>query len=149
MIYAIGAFISVLMWENIVTLNILMFAMILDTILWALKWIRFWRFSSHSLFWGVITKILALSIVLLLQYALTAKNLFLSADILSATLGLLIVAEFISILQNYQMVRTGKQIEERDALSYLFNFILWRLREYLESFKFWPPQEKNLKHKKR
>lgn len=83
------------------------------------------RLSSWRLKVGVISKISILMLVALFGMMLSyVTNIHEISNISTTTiLGILIVAEFISILQNVMMIRSGKEMQEWDAISFVLNSV--------------------------
>ena len=89
-------------------------------------------FNSHKLKIGVLSKILLLIIPPLVAWVFKI-NWINAWFLISGWLWLLCVAELISIIQNFIMIRTGKEIEEFDAITFVLKKILSFIREFLES----------------
>ncbi len=103
--------------------KILVYLMIIDTVLGALKAIRLRDkdddFSVSSLFWGVCSKCLYLIVpftLALISKGLGYINFIILADI---AIKLLIVAEGISIMGNAYTIKTKKKIKNVDFVSML------------------------------
>lgn len=82
-------------------------------------------FSTHKLKIWLISKVSIFCVFILFWVLL--KYVTWSSVAMDITtmwvLWIFIVAEFISVLQNVIMIRTGKAIAERDALSYWLNML--------------------------
>lgn len=103
--------------------KILVYLMIIDTVLGALKAIRLRDkdddFSVASLFWGICSKCLYLIVpftLALISKGLGYANFVILADI---AIKLLIVAEGISIMGNAYTIKTKKKIKNVDFVSML------------------------------
>lgn len=123
-------------WEWLVILGVLMIA---DTILWIGKSFVLYNgddnnwFSSHKMKIGVLSKM-----AIVITSVLTGVCIFYltRSEIVTGMLAdifiwLLVSAELISVIQNSIMMHTGKQIEERDAISEVLTWILERIKKIL------------------
>jgi toxin secretion/phage lysis holin len=89
------------------------------------------KITSKRAWLGVITKSASLSAVLTI--ALIIKGLQLDTSFyLSAMIGLLIMAEGYSILQNIYAVRTGKILPEYDVVSVILKSISGIIKDKIE-----------------
>lgn len=124
-------------WEAFVILSVLLVA---DTALWISKsYVLYWEegswFSSRKFKVWVISKLAIMLFVILLALATsqwtwddTIANI-----VVSSTLWLLIVAEFISIVQNIIMIRTKEEIQEWDAVTAVLTYILSTLKGFISN----------------
>lgn len=135
--YGLAWFFGLVFGQELFGFYILMWALAFDTLTGIAKSIRFNRFKSWDMIWWTISKIFLVWIVIL--FAIIAQNQRASSNIpwhiLSWLLRFLVVAECISIIQNTMMVRTGKEIEEWDAITFILNLVLDKLRKVLQSIK--------------
>lgn len=89
-------------------------------------------FQTHKLKIGIISKFLVACLpfaVLFLAEVTWGYNVNFASDVLIAVLA---GAEFISSVQNIIVVRTGKDIQEFDAITYVLNIILGQVREMID-----------------
>lgn len=135
--YWLAWFLGLVFWQELFGFYILMATLGFDTLTGVAKAIRFKRFKSGDMIRGAISKIFLVWIVIL--FAIIAQNKWANSNlpwhILSWLLRFLVVAESISIIQNTMMVRTGKEIEEWDAITFILNLVLDKLRKALQSIK--------------
>lgn len=90
------------------------------------------RFQTHKLKIGIISKFLVACLpfgVLFFAQLTGGYNVNLPADII---IWVLAAAEFISSIQNIIVVRTGKETEEIDALTYTLRSILQMFRNFID-----------------
>ena len=119
-------------WEWLIMRSVLM---VFDSITWArkavvLKWVGMEAFSSARRTGGVISKVLRLISMILFAWitGYIADSHVVTNIATNIVLWLLIVAEFISILQNIIMIHQRKHIPEWDAVS----VVLWRMLRVLK-----------------
>ena len=113
--------------------------MLLDTTLGVIKAWRLSKwdatfFSSRTLKVGVVSKISILCLVLGLGFI--TKSVLPTADrgdnFIGMVLWLLCVAEFISMIQNTIVIKTGDAMTEYDAVSMVLSWLLWQVKGILE-----------------
>lgn len=91
------------------------------------------RFQSHKLKIGIISKFLVACLpfgVLFFAQVTGGYNVNLPSDIIIAVLC---AAEFISSIQNIIVVRTGKETQEVDAITYALRGILKMFRNFIDN----------------
>lgn len=89
-------------------------------------------FQTHKLKIGIISKFLVACLpfaVLFLAEVTWGYSVNFASDILIAVLA---AAEFISSIQNIIVVRTGKDIQEFDAITYTLNLILDQVKKMID-----------------
>lgn len=89
-------------------------------------------FQTHKLKIGILSKFLVACLpfgVLFLAHLIGWYDINLVSDII---IWVLAWAEFISSIQNIIVVRTWKQIEEVDAITYVLRTILWITRKAID-----------------
>lgn len=113
---------------------ILWFFLTMDTITWVTKVIAIgWKPTSRRFIIGVISKLLLLVVPMMLS--LLAKVTVPEWDIqkmLGMAMGLLCLAEFYSIIQNIVSIRLRREVEEYDAITKVFVYILRYIRAILD-----------------
>lgn len=113
---------------------ILWFFLVMDTITWVTKVIAiWWKPTNRRFILGVISKLLLLMVPLMLS--LLAKVTVPDREIqkmLGMAMGLLCLAEFYSIIQNIVSIRLRKEVEEYDAITKVFVYILKYIRSILD-----------------
>jgi len=121
--------------EAFVILSVLLIA---DTAFGVMKsFVLFWEesswFSSRKFKVWVISKFAIMLFVVLLALATSQWTWddSIANIIVSSTLWLLIVAEFISIVQNIIMIRTKKEIEEWDAVTMVLTYVLDIMKKFI------------------
>lgn len=90
-------------------------------------------FQTHKLKIGVVSKFLVACLpfgVLFFAQVTGGYSVNLPSDIIIAVLA---AAEFISSIQNIIVVRTGKEIQEIDALTYTLRAILKIFRNFIDN----------------
>lgn len=122
--------------------TLLAILMVLDTVTglaksWKLDWGR--SITSHKLGMGVLKKALVFIIIVGLAVTIRGASVVIGIDwkpwiLLSAVLGVLMVAEFYSICQNIYMFRTGKKVTEYDAVSIVIRNLGEFMREKIDNF---------------
>lgn len=123
--------------EWFIILTVLMW---FDTLFWVTKAYVLYskdnpgRLSSRRLKIWVISKISILMLValfwMILWYVTDINDI--STMSITTILWILIVAEFISILQNVMMIRSGEEMKEWDAISFVLNSIYGTFTKALE-----------------
>lgn len=117
--------------------SILSILMIIDTITWVAKQYKLNKneITSHNA-WKWITKKM-LTMMFLFSFALMFKWIDIDwTAYIKSVLSLLIVSEFYSICQNVYSFRTGKKVNEYDAVSLIIKFIWESLVKVIE-WKIW------------
>lgn len=151
--YVIWACLGLVFWDSLWAFYILSAVLIFDIITWWLKSIRMKRFSTSDLKRWIASKLIWLGIVLLLWIIL--ENRFPTSavpeNLIAVILWLTIVAEMISVVQNATIIRSWQDIEERDSVSELYNFVLTILRTTFQNIKkiytLWWKDETDIKTK--
>lgn len=120
---------------------ILLTLMSIDTFTWMLKIARWKRkeWSTHNLWIWIMSKILTYIVLatcsLLSQLILELYWMRIGLEhILTVSIWLFGIAEWISILQNVYIFRTGKFIAEIDLVSAIIRWIQNSFREALEKY---------------
>lgn len=135
--YIIWACIGLLFWAETASFYILMTVLAFDTITGITKSVRLKRFKTSDAIWWVISKIFMVMLVML--FSIISQNKFPANErpehISSWIMWFLIIAELISSIQNIIMVKTGIEIPEWDAVSFVYNGIIDKLRKVLQSIK--------------
>lgn len=125
---------SIFVFLNIDTdvVKVLCMLMLIDTFSGVVKsFILGKRFDFKTLFFGICSKLLILLIPMVL--ALVGKGISKTYDfttILDAVLKILVVSEGLSIITNFYVVRTGKNVRNFDVVT----VILSALRRYMMRF---------------
>lgn len=126
LLYAFFAYLNL----NIDIAKVLIILMIIDTMLGSLKAIRLTKtkFTTKSLFWGVISKCTILLIPMILAYVALALgyDFTLLTDIV---LKVLVVSEALSTITNILSIKEQKEIKNIDFVSK----ILYGIRRFLIS----------------
>lgn len=131
--YAICIVMAWFYWKNELIQSILMILWIADTLTGIIRYYRMWNLKSRAIWYGITAKGLLLFIPFILH--ITAESVMIgSGDRITAIIySALCVAETISIIQNIQIIKTGVEITEQDAMSKLLNGVLWLLNKFLEN----------------
>lgn len=135
--YTIGWCIGAVLWLHYTLFVFLTSVMVFDTVTWVAKWVRLWSFSSHRLTRWLISKIFIITLVLFFSAGShhVFPDILWDDTVLWLLIGMLVIAEFISTIQNIIIVHSWQQIEEYDAVSYVLHRILSLLRDKLENIK--------------
>jgi len=90
------------------------------------------KFSYHRALAGLITKMITLCIPFLLNFLSRGAGKYDEqvTDFLPYGLSALILIEFYSILGNFYTIRTRKELEDKDLLS----FLILKIRKFIEAF---------------
>lgn len=90
------------------------------------------KFTYHRAMGGFLTKLITLTIPFLLNYLSIGTVGYDEqiSKVLPYGLSALILIEFYSILGNFYTIRTGKELEDKDLLSY----VILKLRKFVEAF---------------
>lgn len=143
-IYIINCFSAIIigwcayLWLDHQALWLYSILMVLDYITWIIKWIIHKDLKSKTAIYGLISKIFILFVIFAI--GITWKILwFWMHGILSGLLGAFALAELYSIVGNIYEIHTRKKITEFDALTFIFSFILGKVKENIEKI------DKNLK----
>jgi len=112
--------------------QVLMLLWAFDTITWIIRYFRLGKLRSRSIWYGTLSKALLLIIPLSIHMASESVSVGSGDVITSIVFWTLCIAEFISIIQNIQVARTGVDITEQDAVSKVLNGILWGMNRLLD-----------------
>lgn len=112
--------------------SILMVLWMADTFTGILRAFRLWRLKSRSIWYGTISKTLLLWVPFTIHIAAEAVQSGSGNAITSIAFATLCMAEVISNIQNIQVIKTGVDITEQDAMSKVLNGILTLLNKMLE-----------------
>lgn len=136
-IYGINLFSTIIigwcvyLWLDHQALGLYSILMFFDYLTWIVKWIIHKDLKSKTAIYGLISKIFVLFVIFSIW--ITWKILhFDMTTILSWLLWAFALAELYSIIWNIYEIHTKKKITEYDALSFVFSFILWKVKENLE-----------------
>ena len=136
-IYIINCFSTIIigwcayLWLDHQALWLYSILMIFDYITWIIKWIIQKDLKSKTAIYGLISKIFILFVIFSIW--ITGKILgFWMSGILSGLLWAFALAELYSIVGNAYEIHTRKKFTEFDALSFIFSFILWKVKKKIE-----------------
>ncbi len=105
--------------KNAEQLMILMLLMIIDFVSGLMKSHRLHkRFTKYKFVMGIYMKFITLLIPFLFTFVAVGIGYDL-AEFIPFCLSILILIEFYSILGNFYTIRTGKELEDKDVLSYI------------------------------
>lgn len=103
-------------------MDLLVILWALDNITWMLKYHRLWRLTSKWLWYGTSVKTIMIWIPFIIAQAASAY--WLDKNILSFSFAILSFAEFISILQNLKVAKTGIEETENDVITKILDWAL-------------------------
>lgn len=123
--YITSTCIWVMLWKHELLFIVLTGAMLFDTLFGVLKSLRLKNFNSWTLWRWAVSKLAILSFILFIWIVDNhAFPLLLRNDkVIWWVFWILLVAEFISILQNLIVIKTWEHMEEYDAVTYTLKFI--------------------------
>ena len=129
--FGAGGFIVSYFWITTEIIVILAVLMLLDFITGVVKSIAIWKkVQSKKATMGMLSKLFLLFIpfVIVMCWKLTGIN---SQALAGAVMGIIGLAEAYSIVSNIIAIRTGKDVEEHDAITMLLQklkeIIKWRM----------------------
>lgn len=135
---AIGISACAYLWLDHQALFLFSILMFIDYITWIIKGYIHKDLKSKTAIYGLVSKIFILFVIFWIW--ITWKILhFETKALMSWLLWAFALAELYSIIWNAYEIHTKKKITEYDALTFIFSFLLWKIKDNLEKI------DKNLK----
>lgn len=126
------------LWLDHQALFLFSILMFIDYATWIIKGYIHKDLKSKTAIYGLVSKIFILFVIFWIW--ITGKILhFDTKALMSWLLWAFALAELYSIIGNAYEIHTKKKITEYDALTFIFTFILWKIKDNLEKI------DKNLK----
>lgn len=122
--YIVCSIIAWFYWEYKIALSWLLVLWLIDTLTGVVRYYRLWRLQSKAIWYGTVAKAFMLIIPFMLYSVISISAPIVAVWSLSMVFTILWIAEFISIIQNIQVVRTGVDVTEQDAVSKILNTVL-------------------------
>lgn len=132
--YLICTTVQAYLWNYELAMSLLLILFLVDTFTWVIKYFRLWNLKSKWIWYWTVSKAFMLIIPILLDVAIWI-SIFAKyrENVWAVFITVLVVAEFISILQNIKVIRTGVEETEQDVITKLLNWVLWFLNILLEN----------------
>lgn len=132
--YLICTTVQIYLWNYELAMSLLLVLFLVDTFTGVIKYFRLWNLRSRGIWYGTVSKAFMLTIPVLLDIAISISLFAVYRENISAAMiTVLVVAEFISIIQNIKVIKTGIEETEQDVVTKMLNWILAILNILLEN----------------
>lgn len=118
------------------TLCLVIALMAFDTVVWMAKAIRIWKFQTKKMIWWLISKVFIIGIILFVWASLKIFSWEITEFVNTSITFIMWVLwfwELVSIIQNVIVVRTWKDMEERDAVWMVLSYLYNKMRRIIQS----------------